>query len=278
MVMTKSVLPIRDLPSWKIVNARAGFILLVSINSIDESLRAQMEPGAPSFAARLDLLRLFKSAGCVTGVLAMPLLPLLSDSSDAIGRLFAACKEVGVDFIMPGGLTLRPGRQKQCYIDTVAACYPSCLEHTKAIYSEERPSGSPSQKAQAVLFNTVSRIQKDLGIPHLLPYSHYAPMIPQYDALRILFRDMIDLYRERNVDIQPLKRSADRYDRWLIELRRFYRRTRTLPSSWLLERFETALVQGELRSVLDNPRLMSFVTSIIREGAQFNYISLRLES
>lgn len=135
-VMTKSSLALRDLPLWRRVNERASFILLVSLTSIDEALREVMEPGASSFASRPDTLRRFKEAGCATGVLAMPLLPGLSDGEESIRALYAACVDVGVDFVMPGELTLRPGRQKDFYLTALKAWRPGLLEPTRTLYRE----------------------------------------------------------------------------------------------------------------------------------------------
>jgi len=277
MVMTKSALPLRDLPTWKRLNERTGFILQVSITSLDEELQKRMEPGAASFADRLKLLRAFKEAGCVTGVLAMPFLPGISDSVDSIAALYAACVDAGADFIMPGGLTLRPGRQKQCYLESIRNWYPSIYTSTHDLYSEDRPSGSPIRAAIQPLFQRISRIQKDFNIPIQLPYSCYEKMLPRYDSLHILFHDMLELYGEKGIDITPLRRSTDRYDAWLISLRRMYRKKRSLPSDWLDERFSDAIATEELHGILDNPRLEGFINSLIREGALFNYTTLQLE-
>ena len=54
----------------------------------------------------------------------MPLLPGLSDDNDTVRQLYAQATDAGVDFLMPGGLTLRPGRQKDCYLATIQAHYP----------------------------------------------------------------------------------------------------------------------------------------------------------
>ncbi len=276
MVMTKSALPLRDLEAWSRVNERAGFILLVSITSLDEELRSLMEPGAACFTDRLHLLRAYKEAGCVTGALAMPFLPGISDSPESIAALYDACISAGVDFIMPGGLTLRPGRQKQLYLSVIKKYFPSIYSSTLALFSEDRPSGSPSHVACTALNDTTSQIQKDFGIPFLLPYSCYEKILPSHDAFHILFRDMVELYEARGIDTAPLRRSADRFDEWLINLRRVFRKKRSFPIEWLEERFKDAISSGEIHRVLENPRLEAFVLSIVNEDSVFDYKTLRL--
>lgn len=275
-VMTKSVLALRDLELWRRVNERAGFLLMVSLTSLDEDLRTHMEPGASSFAERLALLKAFKAAGCATGILAMPFLPGLSDGEDSIRALYGAAMEAKVDFIMPGGLTLRPGRQKDLYLETLAAYRPDLVGETRKLFLEERPSGWPGAEAAKVLAGRVAPIQKESGLPWLLPHAVYARVLPRHDALRILFLDMQELYADRGVPTGPLKRSAKAYDTWLLAKRREFRRKRSLPASWLEEALPEALASGELDRVLDNAKLLDFASSVVLEGARLDYRTLKL--
>jgi DNA repair photolyase len=275
-VMTKSSLVLRDLPAWKRLNERAGFVLLVSITSLDEGLRETMEPGASSFAERLAALRAFKEAGCAVGALAMPFLPGLSDDEASIRRLYGALGEVGVDFVMPGGLTLRPGRQKEFYLKALSAYRPGLLDPTLALFKEERPSGAPYSAASKALFERIAPIQRESGLPYLLPHRVFARFIPPHDSLRLLFRDMLELYGERGIDTAALARSADAYDAWLLGLRRSFRRKRSLPKTWLDERFSEAAGDGELDRVLANDRLAGFARRVNLEGARLDYRSLKL--
>jgi DNA repair photolyase len=278
LVMTKSKLVLRDLPIWRKLNERAGFVLLVSLTSLDESLREAMEPGASSFASRLEAIRAFKAAGCAVGVLAMPFLPGLSDGSESIAALYGACADAGVDFVMPGGLTLRPGRQKEFYLRALAEYRPDLVEPTLDIYREERPSGSPRAAAARALFERIAPIKSGFGMPYLLPHKVFARFLPSHDALRILFRDMLELYAERSADTAALKRSALAYDEWLLGLRRAFRRKRSLPETWLEGRFDEAVHDGELGSILKNERLLSFVERVVLEGARLDYLTLKLDA
>jgi hypothetical protein len=277
LVMTKSSLITRDLPYWKRVNERSGFVLEISLTSLDEGLRGIMEPGASSFAERLATIRAFKVAGCAVGVLAMPFLPGLSDGEDSIRAVYTACAEAGADFVMPGGLTLRPGRQKEFYISALTAHRPDLVGTTIDIYREERPSGMPLVSASRSLFERIAAIRHEFSMPFLLPHRIFACFLPPHDALRVLFRDMFELYADRGVDTTALATSATAFDDWLISLRRAYRRRRNLPDAWLEERFSEAARDGELDRVLSNKRLARFVHAVVLEGARLDYTTLRLE-
>jgi DNA repair photolyase len=276
-VMTKSSLVLRDLQSWGRVNDRAGFVLLVSLTSLDEGIREKMELGASSFASRLQVLTEFKKRGCATGVLAMPFLPGLSDGEESIRALYSACAAAGVDFVMPGGLTLRPGRQKDFYLRALSAYRPDLVESTVGLYREEKTSGAPYATSARALFNRIAPIRKESGIPYLLPHRVFSQIIPAHDALRLLYRDMLELYQERGIDTTTLAKSANSYDTWLLGLRRAFRRRRNLPNTWLEERFDEACRDGELDGILLNRRLARFTTSVLLEGARLDYVTLKLE-
>ena len=87
---------------------------------------------------------------------------------------------------------------------------------------------------------------------------------------------MLELYDERRIDTTALSKSATAYDEWLLGLRRAFRRRRSLPDTWLEERFAEAADDGELDRILGNARLSRFTAEILRNGARLNYISLKL--
>jgi len=278
LVMTKSDLALRDLELWKRVAAKSGFVLLVSIAGTDEGVRREMEPGAASYERRFEMARLFKEAGCAVGILAMPFLPGLTDSSDSIRSVYAAAAAAGADFVMPGGLTLRPGRQKDFYLRALEARDSSLLRSTLELYREERPSGAPTAQARRELDSRIAPIRRALGMPWLLPHRAFAAILPAHDSFRVLLRDMIELYGERGVDTGALERGAGRYDAWLVGSRRHFRRRRNLGPAWLELRLAEALASGELAEVLDNERLCRFARRVIAEGAVLDYASLGLSN
>jgi hypothetical protein len=89
---------------------------------------------------------------------------------------------------------------------------------------------------------------------------------------------MIELYNDRGVPTQTLVVSAKAYDEWLVSLRRSFRRKRTLPNTWLEERYAEAAQDGELDRILANARLAKFVRQINLDKARLNYSTLKLET
>lgn len=103
-VLTKSRLVLRDLDIFAGRNVRVG----VTITTPDESWARIWEPEASSVADRVEVLRLAKKAGLQTAVMFGPLLPEISDTEEALSRLFALAAEAGVDRIWTDGLNARP--------------------------------------------------------------------------------------------------------------------------------------------------------------------------
>ena len=103
-VLTKSDLVRRDFDLFAGRDVSVG----VTITTPDETLARLWEPGASPVAARLEVLREAKHAGLRTTVTLGPLLPALSDTPEALNRLFALAAETEVDRIWTDALNPRP--------------------------------------------------------------------------------------------------------------------------------------------------------------------------
>ncbi len=172
---------------------------------------------------------------------------------------------------------MKPGRQKILFLSTLQERRPELLPRILEMYSEELPSGAPTARTMHDLRARIDEVQRSFAMPALMPHRSFARLLPPHDVLRVLFRDMVELYGARSVETSELRRSADRYDAWLISLRRQFRRRRTLPTDWLEGEFATSLRSGLLGEVLDNSRLLDFVRACVVDGAFLNYVSLKLE-
>ncbi len=117
-ISTKKLLIERDIPLLKQIDEAAilptdlqhtlkrGVILSVSISSMDEKISDMLEPGAARPLERLQLVQKLKSAGFLTGVNAIPILPYISDTNEELEKIIGPAKQYGADYILVGGLTL----------------------------------------------------------------------------------------------------------------------------------------------------------------------------
>jgi DNA repair photolyase len=117
-ISTKRNLITRDLDILKEIDKAAilpidlkdklqhGVILSVSISTLDERISAILEPGAIPPLERLYLVSQLKEQRFLTGVNAMPLLPFISDTEEALTELINAAKKHNSDYLLAAGLTL----------------------------------------------------------------------------------------------------------------------------------------------------------------------------
>ncbi len=59
-LMTKSSLPLRDIELFGLINEQSKFMLIVSLTTLDDSIRKIFEPTASSIQSRLNMIREFK--------------------------------------------------------------------------------------------------------------------------------------------------------------------------------------------------------------------------
>lgn len=177
-VATKSSLPMRDIEFWSSLKRKKQFFLIVSLTMLDDSIRRTFEPHAAPVTERLDMLRAFKARGCRVGVLAMPLLPYITDTKENVHALWKKFAEIGVDFAMPGGLTLRPGVQKEAFMNTLKQYSEGLVATYRQIYREERLSGSPDKAHSQEVSRRLSSLTQEFGIPVEMPHAAYRNLLP----------------------------------------------------------------------------------------------------
>jgi DNA repair photolyase len=275
-LLTKSSLVCRDADLWERVDRSGGFILNLSIATLDESVRRCFEPGASTIEDRLHTIREFRKRGITVGVMAMPLLPFITDSEKDIRALVRTFKEAGAAFVMPAGLTLRPGRQKDLFLARIAQAYPGLLQGYRQIYVEERPSGTAARNYRDRLSARIASATSDLGVPFLLPHALFRDRMPLYDELHLLLLHMAELYAARGVPVSGLKASTLRYADWLLQKKKIFNRRRSIRQEDLEEDTRLLFTGGSASEVLGNDKLAGFLRLVALERRVLDYLSLTL--
>ena len=275
-ILTKSALVLRDLDLWKQVNRRGGFHLYVSLTFVDDELRRVFEPKASSVDERLEVLRRFKQAGCGVGVLAMPVLPYISDTDDNLQALLARLKQIGVEFVMPGGLTLRPGRQKDYFMHRIQDRFPHLVEAYKELYANELASGNPVYTYRASTLKRIQGLVAAAGFAAQVPHRLFRGRLPIYDELYVLLCHMSELYSDRGIDAGRLTAGLQRYRDWLIEQKRVFNRRRKLTQTQLEDDLLCLLRGGEMTRITANAKLSAFMRAVGIERKTFDYLKMRL--
>lgn len=180
MILTKSDLVLRDMDLLKELNAVAFVNVVFTITLHDDSIRKVIEPRASSTPERFSALKELRRAGIPGGVMATPIIPWIGTTYENIEGLARDAKVAGAEFILFGGMTLKPGRQKEHFLSVVGKRFPKCLHSIKSAYADNNRYGTPIWKKLPI--NTMLVGHKictkigirDRSVRHLLPFEHEA--------------------------------------------------------------------------------------------------------
>ena len=133
-ILTKSTLVERDVDILKRISSTSSALLSMSFATVDDTTSRAIEPRCAPPSERLRLLSEIKRQGLSTAMFLLPVLPGISDTQASIDHAVAKAKEACVDFVAFGGLTLKPGRQKDAYYKFIDAMDPELPSRYNKIY------------------------------------------------------------------------------------------------------------------------------------------------
>lgn len=122
-ILTKGTLLARDIPLLKSAGQETEIGMGISLALLDPELAHRVEPGTPTPKARLELISRLRDAGLPCSVMAMPILPWLTDGDESLDALFSALAAAGATGVTAGALHLRPGA-REWYLAFIARDYP----------------------------------------------------------------------------------------------------------------------------------------------------------
>lgn len=219
-VLTKSPLVERDLDLLHRIDEAQRAIVSVSLSTVDDRLAARLEPGCAPPSERLSMLARVKESGLATGIYLMPVLPGLSDGEEDLERALVRAGEAGVDFVVFGGLTLKPGRQMDHYLDVICALDADLAERTASLYPGDR-WGHADGDYYAELDRRFARLARRHRIPRRIPPRLFVDILDDNDRAVVLLEHMDYFQRSEGRDsfFGLAARSIARLDRPLDELR-----------------------------------------------------------
>ena len=128
-ILTKSLLIFRDIDLLKkIKNITVG----ISLNTLNDNLRRQIEPCAGSIKSRIEILKKLKGENIPVYLFISPIFPMLTQLEEII----ATCKDT-VDFIYFENLNLR-GRYKKIILNFISKNFPEYNQLYHDIYTKNK--------------------------------------------------------------------------------------------------------------------------------------------
>ena len=123
-VATKSALLKRDMDVLLGIKEHSPVICKVTVTTTDNHLAKKIEPHVSLPSERLELIEALRNNGIFTGILMMPILPLLEDNEENIRSIVNAAHATGANFIYPSfGVTLR-NNQREWFFDCIKEQFP----------------------------------------------------------------------------------------------------------------------------------------------------------
>lgn len=123
-VATKSALLKRDMDVLLGIKEHSPVICKVTVTTMDNHLAKKIEPHVSLPSERLELIEALRNNGIFTGILMMPILPLLEDNEENIRSIVNAAHATGANFIYPSfGVTLR-NNQREWFFDCIKEQFP----------------------------------------------------------------------------------------------------------------------------------------------------------
>jgi len=184
-ILTKSTLVKRDIDILKKINDQSRAIVSMSFSTVDDHISALFEPGVPPPSQRLEILRFFKKEGIPIGIFLLPVIPYITDTPEMIEETVRSAHDIGVDFIIFGGMTLKEGKQKNLFYESLGKKYPELIAAYHQIYKKDF-WGQASSEYYASIQKTFNVIAKTYKIPKRIPPKLYSDILDENDRVVVI--------------------------------------------------------------------------------------------
>ena len=184
-ILTKSTLVKRDFDIIKKINEKNRAIVSFSFSSVDDKISAIFEPGVPLPSDRLKTISFFKNNGIACGMFLLPVIPFITDTQELMEESIRKASEVGVDFIIFGGMTLKDERQKKYFYDVLKKNYPELIEKYQNIYTGNKWGEATKEYYYKInlLFNSIVKKYK---IPKRIPPYLFKDILSENDLVIVI--------------------------------------------------------------------------------------------
>ncbi|MFL6447819.1 MAG: SPL family radical SAM protein [Bryobacteraceae bacterium] len=132
-ITTKSNLVRRDAEILRTLGKASSVGVCLTITTLDAALARKMEPFAPHPELRLEAVRALADAGIRVGVIASPVLPLITDSQQSLRAIATAAAAAGASSFGAAVLFLKPSTQR-VFFPFLREEYPKLVERYEKQY------------------------------------------------------------------------------------------------------------------------------------------------
>jgi DNA repair photolyase len=133
---TKSDLVTRDIDLWQAVAEKNEVSVSMTITTTDHVMARLLEPYAPRPDLRLAAVRSLREAGLRAGVIASPVLPLITDSEESLEAVARAAAAAGAVSFSANVLFLKPCSQR-AFFPFLEDQFPHLVARYRANYERD---------------------------------------------------------------------------------------------------------------------------------------------
>lgn len=184
-ILTKSTLIKRDIDIIKKINRQSRVIVSFSFSSVDDKKSAIFEPGVPSPSKRLETLAFLKDEGIACGMFLLPVIPFITDTLELMEKSINRAKDIDLDFIIFGGMTLKEGKQKDYFFNVLKKYNPKLIKKYQDIYKGNK-WGEATHEYYSLINSRFNKIATKYKIPKRIPLSLYKDILSENDLVIVI--------------------------------------------------------------------------------------------
>jgi DNA repair photolyase len=188
-ILTKSTLVERDINVIERINQQNKAIVSFSFSSTNDEFSAVFEPHVPPPSERLKTLAFFKSKGVACGMFLLPVIPFITDTPEMIAGALRKAHEIGVDFVIFGGMTLKNGRQEEHFLSLLRNKHPELLGKYKQIYGENK-WGQATEEYYYTINTIFNEMSKKYKVARRIPPALYRDILTENDLVVVMLEQL----------------------------------------------------------------------------------------
>lgn len=197
-VLTKSTLVERDIDLLEKINKKSKALVSMSFSSMDQKISSRFEPGVDEPLKRLEFLKqIKKTSGIAIGVFLMPVIPMISDTSEVLNETMARCREAGIDYVIFSGMTLKPGRQQEHFYASLEKSYPELVNEYKCLYAKAGQWGNTSEDYYQKINHLFCSLANKYRLSTRIPLKHWQDVIDESDRVIAILEQLDYLLKLR---------------------------------------------------------------------------------
>jgi DNA repair photolyase len=151
-ITTKSNLVLRDIDILKAISQHSPVLINVTITAAEDKLSKKIEQNVAVSSERFATIKKLSQEGIFTGILLMPVLPFIEDTTENITSIIKQAHNSGAKFIYAGfGVTLRQN-QRDWYYRKLDENFPGLKQKYVKQFGNAYSCTSPNSKELLKLF------------------------------------------------------------------------------------------------------------------------------